>query len=108
MAFEKTKLKTERHKKYLFCAEGYGYYTKANDVWSDYLKRDLESERDETVMSLYDFKDLAQNGMAIDMSAYRAIENDTTMFYVPYEKCLNLYWQAADIYVQKMHKDAQL
>jgi flagellar biosynthesis GTPase FlhF len=109
LAFEKTKLKTERHKKYLFCAEkAIGYYAKANDVWSDYFKYDWERERDETLMSIYDFQDLAKNGMAIDISSYRATENDRTTFYVPFQKCLTLYWQAADIYVQKMHKDAQL
>lgn len=96
-----TKSKNSGHK-------AIGYYAKANDEWSDYFKYDWERERDETLMSLYDFKDLAQNGMAIDISAYRTKENDTTMFYVPFQKCLTLYWQAADIYVQKMHKDAQL
>jgi hypothetical protein len=109
LSFEKTKLTTDRHKKYLFCAEkAIGYYSKANDEWSDYFKYDWEREQEETIMSLYDFKDLAQNGMTIDISAFRAKDNDKTSFYVPFKKCLTLYWNAADIYVQKMHKDAQL
>ncbi len=40
------------------------------------------------------------------------IETDGVLFgftnwqYVPFKKSLNLYWQAADIYVHKMQRDA--
>lgn len=109
LAFEKTKLSTERHKKYLFCAEkAIGYYAKANEEWSDYFKYDWEQEKEQTYMSLSEFKELAKNGIKIDISAYRTSENDKSLFYVPFKECLTLYWQAADIYVQKMHKDVQL
>jgi hypothetical protein len=109
LAFEKTKLNTERHKKYLFCAEkAIGYYAKANDEWSDYFKYDWEREQEQTFMSQSEFKDLARNGMTIDISAYRTSEKEKTLFYVPFNECLRLYWRAADIYVQKMHKDVQL
>jgi DNA segregation ATPase FtsK/SpoIIIE-like protein len=106
LTFEKTKLSTERHEKYLFCAEkAIGYYAKANDEWSDYFKYDWEREKEQTYMSQAEFIDLARNGMTIDTSAYRTTENNKMLFYVPFKECLTLYWHAADIYVQKMHKD---
>jgi len=109
LAFEKTKLSTDRHTKYLFCAEkAIGYYAKANDEWSDYFKYDWEREKEQTLMSLSDFKDLAKNGMTIDPSAYQTSDSDKTEFYVPFKESLTMYWNAADIYVQKMHKDVQL
>ena len=109
LTFEKTQLKTERHVKYLFCAEkAIGYYTKANDEWSDYFKYDWMREREETMMSQFDFMDLARNGLKIDISTFRNTENSKTTFYVPFQKCLRLYWEAADIYVEKMKNDAQM
>lgn len=109
LTFERTQLKTERHVKYLFCAEkAIGYYTKANDEWSDYFKYDWMREKEETMMSQYDFIDLARNGLKIDISTFSNTEDSKTMFYVPFKKCLELYWEAADIYVEKMKDDAQM
>lgn len=107
LLFGKTKLSIERHRKYLLCAaKAIGYYSKANDEWSDYFKYDWEREKEETFMSVYDFYDLRQNGLAVDTSTYKKDEGGH--FYVPFKESLNLYWQAADIYVHKMQKDAAL
>ena len=106
LAFGKTKLPTERHKKYLICAEkALGFYDKANDEWSDYFKNDWQREREEALMSSYDFYNLRRNGLMVDASSFR--KADRHIYYVSFKKCLTLYWQAADIYVQKMQKDAQ-
>jgi hypothetical protein len=106
LAFGKIKLPVERHQKYLLCAEkAIDYYSKANDEWSDYFKYDWERDQDETLMTVDDFYDLRQNGSPVDTSAFR--KRDGNIFYVPFHESLTLYWQAADIYVHKMQKDAQ-
>jgi hypothetical protein len=109
LAFSQTKLSVERHGKFLLCAaKAIGYYSKANDDWSDYFKYDWEREQDETLMSGSDFYDLKQGGLPVDASIYKYYknENNNDLFYVPFKASLNLYWQAADIYVHKMQSDA--
>lgn len=108
LTFEKTKLSTERHRKFLLCAtKALGYYAEANDTWSDYFKYDWMRDQDEALMSQADFNDLRQNGVTVDVANYRQYENDKTMFYVPFNDCLSLYWKAADVYIEKMKDDVQ-
>jgi hypothetical protein len=107
LAFGKTKLTTERHQKFLTCAEkALHFYSKANDNWSDYFQHDWEREQDEMMMGVNDFYDLRVNGVKVDASNYRNAES-TVVFYVPFKESLILYWQAADIYVHKMQRDSQ-
>jgi hypothetical protein len=106
LAFGKIKLPLEHHQKFLLCAEkAIGYYSKANDEWSDYFKYDWERDQDETLMTVYEFYDLRQNGLPVDTSTFR--KSVGNIFYVPFHESLTLYWQAADIYVNKMQTEAQ-
>jgi hypothetical protein len=108
LEFGKTKLSTERHEKYLACAnKALHFYSKANDDWADYFKYDWEQEKDETMMSASDFANLRRNGLLVDASKYTRTSEDRSMFYVPFKESLDLYWQAADIYVRKMQSDQQ-
>ena len=108
LTFEKTKLSTERHEKYLLCAsKALGYYAEANKTWSDYFEYDWMRDQNEALMSQADFNDLRQNGVMVDATNFRQYENDKTMFYVPFNDCLSLYWKAADVYIEKMKDDVQ-
>jgi hypothetical protein len=108
LAFAQTKLPVDRHGKFLLCAaKAIGYYSKANDDWSDYFKYDWQREQDETLMSASDFYDLRQGGLPVDASSYKKdTEGEGHLFDVPFKASLNLYWQAADIYIHKMQRDA--
>jgi hypothetical protein len=107
LAFAQTKLPVDRHGKILLCAEkAIGFYSKANDEWADYFKYNWQQEQNVTLMSVSDFYDLRRNGLPVDTSSYRKdSENNGRLFYVPFKSSLSLYWQAADIYVDKMKKD---
>ena len=116
---EKTKLPLERNKKYILCAEkAIHYYTKANAVWLDQFRDkafDVLDNSDAanyeigtyTLMYQHDFDDLRLNGILVDVPSIRETRNDENTFLVPVKKCINLYWQAADNYIQKMQNDAQ-
>jgi hypothetical protein len=105
LSFARTKLAVERHGKFLLCAaKAVGYYSKANDEWSDYFKYDWEREQDRTYMSAGDFYDLRQNGLPVEASNYS--KQSDGVFSVPFKESLNLYWEAADIYIHKMQRDA--
>ncbi len=108
LTFEKTKLSTERHRKFLLCAaKAIDYYASANDTWSDYFKYDWMRDQDEALMSQNTFNDFQQNGVVVDTSTYRQFEQDKTMFYVPFNQALDLYWKAADVYIEKMKDDVE-
>jgi hypothetical protein len=58
-------------------------------------------------MSASDFYDLRQGGLPVDASSYKKdTEGEGRLFDVPFKASLNLYWQAADIYIHKMQRDA--
>jgi len=104
--FEKTKLSTFRHERFLSCAENaMRYYGKANDEWSDYFKYDWMREKNETFMYQYDFNDLQKTGVKVNPANYPR-DPDSTAFCVPFDLCLSLYWKAAYIYIEKMKDDA--
>lgn len=104
LEFARTKLPIEHHKKFLLCAEkAIGFYSKANDEWSDYFKYDWEREQDETYMSVADFYDLRENGVPVQASNFT--EKGNGVYVVPFKTALSLYWQAADIYVHKMQAE---
>jgi hypothetical protein len=108
-AFEygRTKLSAERHKRFLACSEtAIKFYTKANEEWDDYFKYDWEREQDETLMSAADFYELRLYGVTTETSDYK--RNNSRLFYVPFHRSLNLYWKAADIYVDLIKKSATL
>jgi hypothetical protein len=106
LTFEKTKLSTERHLKFLLCAsKAIDYYAKANNQWSDYFKYDWMRERKEALMSQFDFDDFRENGLTVNASNYHKYEKDTGYFFVPFNECLSMYWQVADIYVEKMKEE---
>lgn len=106
LEFGKIKLPADQHGKFLICAEkAIRFYSKANDDWADYFKYDWERDQDETLMSVDDFYDLRQNGLLVSTSSFQ--KNNDGFFYVPFKESLNLYWQAADIYVHKMQGGAQ-
>jgi hypothetical protein len=108
LTFEKTKLSTQRHEKYLICAaKALDYYSEANKTWSDYFEYDWMRDQNEALMSQTDFDDLRQNGVTVDAIHFRQYENDKTIFYVPFNDCLSLYWKAADVYIEKMKDDVQ-
>lgn len=114
LEFGKTKLSPERHEKFLICGEkALLFYAKANDEWSDYFKYDWERDQEETIMTAADFHNLKMNGVMVDTSNYRRADDsnnssvETVSFFVPFKESLSLYWQAADIYVQKMKSDSQ-
>jgi hypothetical protein len=67
VTFEKTKLSTERHQKFLLCVvKAIDYYHQANAQWSDYFKYDWMREENKAIMSQSDFDDFRQNGLSID------------------------------------------
>ena len=106
LTFEKTKLSIERHTKFLFCAEkAIHYYSRANTEWSEYFKYDWIRERNETLMSQATFDDFRQNGLTVDASNYRQVEDNNNLFYVPFNICISMYWQAADVYINKMKEE---
>jgi hypothetical protein len=107
LTFEKTKLSTERHVKFLLCAlKAIDYYAKANNQWSDYFKYHWMRERNETFMSQSDFDDFRENGLTVNAANYRQCEiKDKDLFYVPFNDCLSMYWHVADVYIEKMKEE---
>jgi hypothetical protein len=106
--FEKAKLSTERHTKFLLCAvKAIDYYARANKKWSDYFKYDWIRERNEIFVSQSDFDDFRENGLTVNTSNYRQYEKNKDIFYVPFNECLSMYWRMADIYIEIMKTDLQ-
>lgn len=107
LTFEKTRLSTERHTKFLLCSmKAIGYYARANDKWSLYFKYDWMREQNEALMSQVEFDDFCENGLTVNASNYRRYDKGKDLFFVPFKECLSMYWQVADVYIEKMKEES--
>lgn len=105
--FEKIKLSASRHVNYLDCADNaIHFYAKANDEWSDYFKYDWMREEKITLMGQFSFDELKSAGVKVNSASYPRDRNNSSVFRVPFDDCLSLYWKAADIFIDKMKLDA--
>lgn len=101
--FEKTKLSYSRNSDFLANAsDAIRWYSKANHEWDSYFKYDWMREKDQALMFPYTLEEISKLGVKIDTAQLSRDPDLKDTYLVPFKACLSLYWEAADVFVEKL------